>query len=132
MNNPMLISRKGITTLLLLLFVAAVAVSAGELTANTNDESAPLTDKLSTRTVWVKNKDGKGIENVEVIVDYDSERHPPSFRTDSQGKAEVKVRQGFWGLHINAGGGAGIRMTIFPQEVEWPCEVILPTRKTRF
>jgi hypothetical protein len=95
-------------------------------------ENSPLSpDIAATRTVWVRNEDGKGVQNVKVIVDYDSERHPPTFLTDADGKTEVKVKAGFTLIRLDAGDG-DIRMSFRAPVVEWPFEIVLPTHKIRF
>jgi hypothetical protein len=114
------------------LAVVNTGVLGDDTASQTNRNTGPLSmDRASSRTVWVKNRDGKGIENVKVIVDYTSAKHPPKFTTDSQGKAEVQVRGDFVALQVDAGDYA-IHLTVRASQVEWPFEITLPTRKEKF
>jgi hypothetical protein len=102
-------------------------IPATSSTNNINTNSVQSTNQLSNRTVWVRNKQGKGIGNVEVAEGLWSEKNRPLFRTDSNGKAVLPGKDEGRNLSIDAWG---IVLHLSPSAIHWPCEVTLPTAKT--
>ena len=103
------------------------AVLSGSSVCHAADDPASSRKALPDRgTIWVRNLDNKGIENVKVLLHYWSSRNRPEFKTDAEGKVEIRDRSDGISVIFH-----GISMNIFTSELAWPGEFTLSTHQTR-
>jgi len=120
-----------ISTISILAFgLGACLLFAGESNTTTpstifDGNDAPLKEGKNEKLVYVRDGEGKPIAGARVVVDYDSDRNPPTFETDTNGCARVQVKIGFWAIRVEA-----LQKHILVKgDVEWPLLIVISGHK---
>ena len=95
---------------------------------STDSVAAPvLSDNPKKQFVLIRNREGQGIMGARITVGHWTIKNRPVFRTNAAGEAEIMLdpKSDEFTIAVD-----GIQLAIRASEVDWPCEIKLPTGKT--
>lgn len=93
-----------------------------------SDTASMLGRGSGEKVVLVTSYDGSPVAGATVVVDYDSVLHPPEFKTDEHGRAEVKVGA----FHSIVVKSAGFQLRLYSWQggtYQWPLHLEVPPAK---